>query len=665
LRELREQATAADRAVVEFKAQHNIVNTGGRDKPLMHEQRVAELNSQLVLARAQVAEARARVDRVEAILRAGDTSDAMVDPTVADSLKNEVITKMRMQYFTLAQRAEEWAKRYGSAHLAVVNLRGQMREIRSSIVDELRRIAETYRSDSAIAEQRQAEIEHDLEQAVGQSQVADRAQVQLTELESNAQSYRALYDDFLQRYTESVQAQSFPITEARIVTAAARPLTKSHPRIFLVMLISASGGLILGLLLGHLRDLADRVFRTRDQLEQILQFDCLATLPKIKASYPNTAFVAARGIPSRVQQDRPAITKLGTSTLVREPASTAADVVSAMPSLPSTVENGEPGAPRQETAAVASINAAAALGIDPSDVPAFDGPAAAEISLPVASFELGTGETPLSCPASDDRGAAGGGLVSPDSTDAASAPRLIARCRDPSWEVLNQPLSAYTEGIRSLKMALDLTRRRTARKNRKPKKIFGITSSSPNEGKSTIAASLAHLIAHAGHRVILVDCDLRATKLTRTFAPEAKIGLLEILSGDASLEDVVWSDGSGKLHFLPAVSITRVSHTPEIIGAEEMRTLLERFRADYEYAIIDLTPLLPVIDVRATEGLIDNYLFVVEWGRTKIDLVQRSLKEAPGISSKMLGAILNKVDSRELRRYEGYGGYDYDKYYRR
>jgi polysaccharide biosynthesis transport protein len=260
---------------------------------------------------------------------------------------------------------------------------------------------------------------------------------------------------------------------------------------------------------------------------------------------------------------------------------------------------------------------------------------------------------------------AGGGVVSPDSPDAASAPRLIAQSRDPSWEVLNQPLSAYTEGIRSLKMALDLTRRRTARKNRKPKKIFGITSSSPNEGKSTIAASLAHLIAHAGHQVILVDCDLRATKLTRTFAPEAKIGLLEILSGDASLEDVVWSDWSGKLHFLPAVSTTRISHAPEIIGAEEMRTLLERFRADYEYAIIDLTPLLPVIDVRATEGLIDNYLFVVEWGRTKIDLVQRSLKEAPGICSKMLGAILNKVDSRELRRYEGYGGYDYDKYYRR
>ncbi len=106
------------------------------------------------------------------------------------------------------------------------------------------------------------------------------------ELESNAQSYRTLYDDFLLRYTESVQQQSFPMTQARVVTPAARPLTKSQPKTLLVLLISASGGMIFGLMIGHLRDLADRVFRTRDQVERLLALDCLATVPKIKVRKP-------------------------------------------------------------------------------------------------------------------------------------------------------------------------------------------------------------------------------------------------------------------------------------------------------------------------------------------------------------------------------------------
>ena len=65
---------------------------------------------------------------------------------------------------------------------------------------------------------------------MAQSQVTNQAQVALRELESNAQSYQALYDNFLQRYMESVQQQSFPITEARVISAASRPLTKSHPK---------------------------------------------------------------------------------------------------------------------------------------------------------------------------------------------------------------------------------------------------------------------------------------------------------------------------------------------------------------------------------------------------------------------------------------------------
>ena len=120
-----------------------------------------------------------------------------------------MITKLRSQYLELAQRETDWSARYGANHLAVVNLRNQMNEIQSSIRGELQRIAETYKSDFEVAKQHEDSLQKQLSQTVSQSQVTNQAQVSLRELESNAASYQALYDNFLQRYMESVQQQSF------------------------------------------------------------------------------------------------------------------------------------------------------------------------------------------------------------------------------------------------------------------------------------------------------------------------------------------------------------------------------------------------------------------------------------------------------------------------
>jgi succinoglycan biosynthesis transport protein ExoP len=607
LQELREQASTAERAVVEFKAQNNIVSTGGPDKRLMHEQQVAELNSQLAIARAQVSEASARLDRIQAVLQAG-SPDATVDATVADSLKNDVINKLRSQYFTLAEREADWARRYGRSHLAVVNVRNQMSEIRNSILDELRRIAESYKSDYEIAKQRQAGIEQDLAQAVVRAQSDNRARVQLTELESNAQSYRTLYDDFLQRYTQSVQAQSFPVTDARVVTPAARPLTKSHPKTILVISISILGGAILGLALGHLRDLADRVFRTRDQVERRLALDCLAIVPRMKVG--------------KLKSDR------------------------------SRIQSGK------DDVAILSLPPAPNLTAEPSPNSSGDNDGTEGLS---GSADGGADRISDTENNGVDGQVPNGGKEEAKTSDA----RVIGRRDQLMWQVVDFPLSPYTEAIRSIKMAVDLTRARMPKKARKPKKVVGITSSSPNEGKSTISAALALLIAHSGKRVILVDCDLRAPRITRVLAPDATAGLLEVISGEATVEEVLWRDPSGNLNFLPAVAPARVPHTAEIIGGDEIRALFDRLRGAYDYVIVDLTPLVPIVDVRASEGLVDHYIFVIEWGRTKIDFVERSLKEATGIYSKTLGAVLNKVASSELKRYEGYGSYDHERYYRR
>src|SRR5205085_3641506 len=178
---------------------------------------------------------------------------------------------LRTQYLEMSAREGDWSTRYGANHLAVVNLRNQMRELQNSIRNELQRIAETYKSDLEIAGQHEQSLRKQLSEAVAQSQVTSQAQVALRDLESNAQTYRALYDNFLQRYMESVQQQSFPVTEARVITAATRPLSKSSPKVLLVLGVMTLIGAMLGLAAAAWRDFADRVFRTAHQVESILQ----------------------------------------------------------------------------------------------------------------------------------------------------------------------------------------------------------------------------------------------------------------------------------------------------------------------------------------------------------------------------------------------------------
>ncbi|MGY4455254.1 uncharacterized protein involved in exopolysaccharide biosynthesis [Bradyrhizobium sp. i1.3.1] len=277
--ELRNQATLAERAVVDFKAKNNIVNTGGSGGRLVTEQQVSELNSQVVVARAQTSEAKARLDRIEAVLRA-DSPNSTVNSTVADALKSEVVTKLRSQYLDIANREADWARRYGTGHEAAVNLRSQMAEIQNSILNELQRLAETYKSDFEIAKQREVGVQRELENAVSQSKATNQAQVSLKELESASQTYRTLYDNFLQRYMESIQQQSFPISEARVISQAAPPTQKSDPKPALALGLSGIGGLILGLGLAILRDLSDRVFRTAEQVEAELNATCISLVPK-------------------------------------------------------------------------------------------------------------------------------------------------------------------------------------------------------------------------------------------------------------------------------------------------------------------------------------------------------------------------------------------------
>jgi polysaccharide biosynthesis transport protein len=109
---------------------------------------------------------------VHQILVAGDVDPAATaTATVTDTLKNDVITKLRQQYLEYDARASDWAAKYGASHLAVVNLHNQMREFRRAIFNELQRIAESYKSDYEIAKTREESLQKSLSKIVSESPI--------------------------------------------------------------------------------------------------------------------------------------------------------------------------------------------------------------------------------------------------------------------------------------------------------------------------------------------------------------------------------------------------------------------------------------------------------------------------------------------------------------
>lgn len=225
-------------------------------------------------------------------------------------------------------------------------------------------------------------------------------------------------------------------------------------------------------------------------------------------------------------------------------------------------------------------------------------------------------------------------------------PRLIVQNDSVFWTVVGAPLSRFAEAIRALKLTVDLHQLDGL------STVLGFTSALPNEGKTTAAAALALLMGQVGHRVIVVDCDLRNPSLTRALAPNAAIGLLEVLSGENTLDEASWHCPITGLTFLPTVLKPGLSHTSEILASSATKKLFEQLRRDYDYVVIDLPPLAPIIDVRATGHLVDFYFLVVEWGGTKVDVVKHALTEARPVIERLLGTVLNKTDFAEMSHYD-------------
>ena len=185
-------------------------------------------------------------------------------------------------------------------------------------------------------------------------------------------------------------------------------------------------------------------------------------------------------------------------------------------------------------------------------------------------------------------------------------------------------------------------------------KVIALTSTIPNEGKSSVSFNLAASIAESGKKVIFIDADLRKSVLVGRYKINKAVkGLTHYLSGVNPFDEVVYSTNVDNLNVVFSGPVP--PNPAELLGNKYFKSLVTMLRRNYDYVIIDTPPIGSVIDAAIVAEQCDGVVLVISSGEISYKLVQKTKMLMEASNCKILGAVLNKVQV-------GKGGY-YGKYY--
>lgn len=525
LNDLRDEANAAERRLQEFKADNKIFESSGK---LEIEQKLQEATTKLGVAQVDTALKKAQLDQIRNAISSGNP-----EAVTTEALNDPVVAQQRNLYLDKSKEIAGHVARLGANHFVTQRAIEERRNLQTNLQATLRSIETLKAGDFEASRAAEASLKQEIELLQAEFSRTRQMQIQLKDLESSAVSFRALFDTMNQRYLLAVQQQSFPVSDARVITDATPPMRPSWPRSSIVLAAALVFGVGIGGLIALIREILDNRIRTVRQLRDATKSEFLGVL--------------------------------STETM-REP-----------------------------------------------------------LDLPILEAQIGR------APQLDQ-----------------SARLFRVTTTNPAlWRVLRTPFSAFAETVRKITVSIDVERMS------RDVRVIAMVSANSGEGKSTTTTNLGLSIARSGKRVLIIDGDLRNPLLTRSLAPDAQEGLLEVLSGKASFAEVVWQDELTRLSFLPTVLVSQPKDTGRYLGSAAMQQLLERLGQHYDYVIVDTAPVGPVVDVLAFAHLIDAFVLVVAWGETsRADAT--AVAEANYIQKKLLGSVLTKVNIQSFRKFDYY-----------
>lgn len=214
---------------------------------------------------------------------------------------------------------------------------------------------------------------------------------------------------------------------------------------------------------------------------------------------------------------------------------------------------------------------------------------------------------------------------------------------EPELVSVSAPASPAAEAYRSLRTSLQFVG------IGRPVRIIQVTSSSASEGKTTTLSNLGVVLARAGHRVVLVDCDLRRPRLHRFFGLENRIGFSTAILGD-DVSEVIQA-----VPDIPRLSVVASGPTPpnpsELLATRRSGALLGTLAEHFDYVLVDCPPLLPVADAVILAGDVDATLLVATVNTTTKRSLGRSLELIRQVDAPLVGLVLNGLEAQQAYTY--------------
>lgn len=358
----------------------------------------------------------------------------------------------------------------------------------------------------------------------------------LDELEASAATYRRIYESFLQSYTESVQRQSFPVSDARLLTSASLPESRSWPRTNLIYGLAV----LLGSLVG---------------------FGTAIGLQHLDRTVRGPRQITALGNPAPVELGR-----------LPRPGRLPFDVLERL---------------RQLFARGGSRPAPASRDQIRRHVP---------------------------------RG------------------RWLGSGRGYFLAALDRPDARFARAMLAVKTMVDLARRQDGIR------CIGVTATHKRAGASMLASNLGSLAAECGTRTLVVDADLRMQTLTCCGGTAGRVGLAQVLTGAASIENAIVPFAGTNLAFLPAGGRSTRSDACLLAG-EAVGKLMRELTARYDFVIFDLPPMLPAGSVVALATHLDAVILAVQCGRTTVAMSATAIGYLDRAKAPLLGFVLTEAEA--------------------
>jgi len=272
LGELRNKVATSEQGVESYRKSHNLIAIS--KEVGLSQQQLSEINSQLIIARVQRAEAEAKYQQVEDISRSGRNFDSVVDV-----LNSTLISSLRGQESEVQRKSSEMLVEFGARHPKMIQMRAELDDIESKIRGEVKKIAAGLRNSLDVARARESSLMSSLRQLESKTTGNNQDEVELRALERESTANKALFENFLGRFKETASTQGIEQADARVISFAEIPSSATFPKKNMLLLVSLIGAVFVAISLVFVIEQLNPGIRSPEQIHDLFNMSTMGIIP--------------------------------------------------------------------------------------------------------------------------------------------------------------------------------------------------------------------------------------------------------------------------------------------------------------------------------------------------------------------------------------------------